>query len=145
MNTTTHPVALLPRLHDWPERLDALVRQRADWPFVWGLNDCCTFAADAIVAITGVDVMGALRQRYQSAFEALGLTQELGGLRAAVTRLVGEPCEDKNHFTTGDLVLVRNEGRELLAVANGAAVMAPGPRGLQMLTSPECLAAWRVA
>ena len=69
--TLATPVDTLPRLRDWPERLDALLRARAEWPFVWGVHDCCTFCADAVLAITGVDVMGTLRQRYQSAFEAL--------------------------------------------------------------------------
>ena len=46
--TIATPVELLPRLRDWPERLDALLRARADWPFVWGVHDCCTFCADAV-------------------------------------------------------------------------------------------------
>ncbi len=142
--TPALPVALPPRLRDWPERYDVLVRQRADWPFVWGVNDCCTFAADAIVAVTGVDVMGTLRQRYQTAFEALGLTQELGGLQAATTALLGEPC-DPVRVTVGDVLLVRNEGREVLAVCNGASALCPGPRGLAVLAAPEIIAAWRVA
>ena len=133
----------MPRLNDWPERLDALVRARADWPFVWGVNDCCTFAADAVQALTGVDVMGTLRQRYQSAFEALGLTQELGGLRAAVTSVLGQPV-DPAFCTVGDILLVMNDGRELVAVCNGATALAPGPRGLATITNPEVLAAWRV-
>jgi hypothetical protein len=140
----THPVAQLTRLRDWPERLDVLLRQRAGWPFVWGVNDCCTFAADAVQAITGVDVMGTLRQRYHSAFEALGLTQELGGLRGAVSSLLGEPC-DPVFCTVGDVLLVMNDGRELLAVCNGASAIAPGPRGLETLANPQILAAWRVA
>lgn len=131
------------RLSDWPERLDALVRARADWPFVWGVNDCCTFAADAVHAITGREPMGTLRQRYQSAFAALGLTQELGGLRAAVTSVLGQPV-DPAFCTVGDILLVMNDGRELVAVCNGATALAPGPRGLATLTNPEVLAAWRV-
>ena len=97
-------VDTLQRLRDWPERLDALLRDRADWPFVWGVHDCCTFCADAVQAITGVDVMGTLRQRYHSAFEALGLTQELGGLKAAVSSVLGEPCSPAL-CTVGDVLL----------------------------------------
>jgi hypothetical protein len=44
--TLATPVELLPRLRDWPERLDALLRARADWPFVWGVHDCCTLLLD---------------------------------------------------------------------------------------------------
>ena len=95
-------------------------------------------------AITGVDVMGPLRQQYHTAFEALGLTQTLGGLQAAVTGLLGEPCPPAL-VTVGDVLLVRNEGREVLAVCNGATAMAPGPAGLAILAAPDVLAAWRVA
>ena len=93
------------------------MRARADWPFVWGVHDCCTFCADAVQAITGVDVMGTLRQRYQSAFEALALTQELGGLQAAVSSVLGEPCSPAL-CTVGDVLLLRNEGREVVALCD---------------------------
>jgi hypothetical protein len=37
--TLATPVDTLPRLRDWPERLDALLRSRAaEWPFVWGAH-----------------------------------------------------------------------------------------------------------
>ena len=142
--TLATPVELLPRLRDWPERLDALLRARADWPFVWGVHDCCTFCADAVQAITGVDVMGTLRQRYQSAFEALAMTQELGGLQAAVSSVLGEPCSPAL-CTVGDVLLLRNEGREVVALCNGATAIVTGPHGLVAVAAPEVLAAWRVA
>jgi len=133
-----------PRLRDWPERLDALLRDRADWPFVWGVHDCCTFCADAVQAITGVDVMGTLRQRYHSAFEALGLTQELGGLKAAVSSVLGEPCSPAL-CTVGDVLLLSNDDREVVALCNGETAIVTGPRGLLAIASPHILAAWRVA
>ena len=34
------------RLHDWMPRLAAVVVARMGAPFVWGLHDCCVFAAD---------------------------------------------------------------------------------------------------
>jgi hypothetical protein len=137
-------VDTLPRLRDWPERLDALLRDRADWPFVWGVHDCCTFCADAVQAITGVDVMGTLRQRYHSAFEALGLTQELGGLKAAVSSVLGEPCSPAL-CTVGDVLLLSNDDREVVALCNGETAIVTGPRGLLAIASPHILAAWRVA
>ena len=142
--TLATPVDTLPRLRDWPERLDALLRARADWPFVWGVHDCCTFCADAVLAITGVDVMGTLRQRYQSAFEALALTQELGGLKGAVSSVLGEPC-DPAFCTVGDVLMLRNEDREVVALCNGEGAIVTGPRGLLSIASPQIMAAWRVA
>lgn len=142
MNLAT-PVELLPRLRDWPERLDALLRARADWPFVWGVHDCCTFCADAVQAITGVDVMGTLRQRYQTAFEALGLTQELGGMQAAVSSVLGEPCSPAL-CTVGDVLLLRNEDREVVALCNGTSAIVVGMHGLMVIAEPDVLAGWRI-
>ena len=142
--TLATPVDPLPRLRDWPERMDALLRARAEWPFVWGVHDCCTFCADAVQAITGVDVMGTLRQRYHSAFEALGLTQELGGLKAAVSSVLGEPCSPAL-CTVGDVLLLSNDDREVVALCNGETAIVTGPRGLLAIASPQIMAAWRVA
>lgn len=69
----------LTRLRDWPERLDALLRSRAARPFEWGRNDCCTFVADAIEAMTGRDVMESVRG-YSTALQAQRLAHERGGL-----------------------------------------------------------------
>ena len=44
------------RLEDWPERLAAFVEARRAMPFRWGQNDCALFAADAVAAVTGVDL-----------------------------------------------------------------------------------------
>ena len=97
-----------------------------------------------MLAITGVDVMGTLRQRYQSAFEALALTQELGGLKAAVSSVLGEPCSPAL-CTVGDVLLLSNDDREVVALCNGETAIVTGPRGLLAIASPHILAAWRVA
>ena len=141
--TLATPVDTLPRRRDWPERLDALLRERAEWTFVWGVHDCCTFCADAVLAITGEDVMGTLRQRYQTAFEALGLTQELGGLKAAVSSLLGEPC-DPAFCTVGDVLLIANDDREVVALCNGQTAVVVGMHGLITIPEPVVLAGWRV-
>lgn len=52
------------RVEDWPERLAAFIEQRRKMPFAWGSNDCALFAADAVCAITGVDLGEPFRGRY---------------------------------------------------------------------------------
>lgn len=144
MTTPLAPTTSTTRVRDWPERLDALITSRQNWPFVWGTNDCCTFAADAVQALTGRDVMGHLRHQYATALDAHHLTGELGGLTAAVTALIGDPV-DPIFATVGDVLLVDNEGREMLAVCNGATAVAPGKTGLMTFAAFQVLAAWRVA
>lgn len=139
------PPALIntPRLRDWPERLDDVMRRSAGSPFAWGVQDCCTFASDCVRALTGVDVMDTLAKTYDSALQAAHVIEAHGGLRAAVTALLGPEC-DPATVTVGDVLLVQNEGRELVAVCNGTNAVAPGPAGLGMLADPVVLAAWRV-
>lgn len=50
-----------PRFQDWPTRLAEFIETRRFTPFKWGKNDCCLFAADAVLAMTGVDPAKRLR------------------------------------------------------------------------------------
>ena len=95
-------------------------------------------------AVTGVDVMGSLRGQYSTAAGARRLTSELGGLNAAVTRLLGAPIAQAA-ATVGDVLQLTQDARELLAVCNGTAAIAPGRTGLQAIAAPQVLAAWRIA
>ena len=51
------------RFCDWPERMSEEIA-RHDRPFSWGKNDCCTFAADVVEAVCGVDHMALFRGQY---------------------------------------------------------------------------------
>src|SRR5258708_4686376 len=55
------------RLEDWVVRLEAFIKERTAQPFKWGSQDCCLFAADAIEAITGVDLAADFRGKYSGA------------------------------------------------------------------------------
>lgn len=61
---------MLHRLPDWPTRLDNFLRARATVPFAWGANDCVTFAAHAVLAITGVDPLHDHRGKWASGSQA---------------------------------------------------------------------------
>mgnify|MGYP000013990542 CR=1 FL=1 len=134
----------LTRLRDWPERLHALLAARKDQPFAWGTHDCCTFAADAVHALTGLDPLGTLRGSYSTAAQAAHRLATLGGLQAVVTDRLGPPVRPV-FAAVGDVLLIDNAGRELLAICNGACAVAPGPQGLMTIAAPAIVAAWRVA
>ena len=127
--------------HDhWPSRLAEYVEAKRYTPFAWGTNDCCTFAAEAVQAMTGV--LPALPS-YSNEREAMRAMRDLGGVREAVTRLF-EPTTVQ-HAQRGDLLLVRQpDGREMLAVALGLHWCAPGEAGLVFGPQLEAELAWRV-
>ncbi len=110
-------------------------------PFAWGVNDCCTFAADAVVVMTAVDPMADLR----------GLTtvrQALRVLRATplhelVTQRLGPPIRWQA-ARRGDVVQLQQQGRPLLGLCVGARWVAPGHHGAVTGPMNECLTAWAV-
>jgi hypothetical protein len=57
---------MIARRHDWPERLAEFFESRRDRGFEWGVNDCCLFACDAILAMTDVDLAQDFRGKYSS-------------------------------------------------------------------------------
>ncbi|BEP42268.1 hypothetical protein GmRootV15_28570 [Variovorax sp. V15] len=138
------------RLPDWQTRFSHFGQERARAPFVWGTNDCCTHAAAAVEAITGANPMAALEPygteagpRRQALRRLLRKLDNAGGLQALVTAHMGEPIQPVM-ATVGDVVLVRNEGRELLTVCNGVNAMGPGRDGMVALSMQDALVAWRI-
>ncbi|MET3441395.1 hypothetical protein ABIC94_002153 [Variovorax paradoxus] len=117
-------------------------KQRAAMPFEWGSNDCCSFAATAVEAITGVNPMVGIAP-YDSAIEAARMTEEGGGLAQLATSLLGSPVSPVM-AAVGDVVLVINVGREMLGVCNGVNVAAPGAAGMVALGMDAALAAWKI-
>jgi len=140
MKLTRHP--------DWTKRLSALVVERLHLPFAWGPNDCVTFAADAVLAMTGEDAIAAWRGQWSTARQAYRLLQPLGGIGCAASS-VGLPEVLPRFAQRGDVVLLRPSGRlssmrGALGVCLGERIAAPGPRGLTMVPFGEGAAAWRV-
>lgn len=131
------------RLRDWPERLDALIAERRDAPFAWGTNDCCLFAADAVLACSGVDVAAELRGAYHTAAEAADLLEERGGVERLAEATLGDEVLPQQ-AQPGDIGLVFTGGRHSLAVCGGAHWHAPGAERLETLPREAATRAWRL-
>ena len=129
------------RLPDWQLRLEAFARERRTMPFAWGTNDCATFAAAGIEALTGEVVLPEIRGYTER--EALRLIEEHGGLR----RIVGLALGNENpaiFAAVGDVVMVESGKREALAICNGATAIGAGPDGVVAVSMATAKAAWRV-
>lgn len=128
------------RLADWPARLDSYVHALRQSPFRWGALDCVTFAAGAVQAITGQCPAHPQWVSERSAARAL---RRAGGLHAAVSALLPE-LPAPTLAQRGDVLLVRQPGRDLLAVCLGDTWAAPGRNGLHF--GPICAAVtgWKV-
>lgn len=131
------------RLHDWQMRYAALVQERLAAPMVWGQHDCCLWASDVVLALTGVDPAASLRGQYVSEKQALRLVRSLGGLEAIASAALGV-SKSAALAQIGDVLLLTQSGRSLLAVCNGGHALAVGEQGLQIAPLPLRGKAWSV-
>lgn len=130
---------MMPRLPDWQARMRALIADRLHRPFEWGVNDCALFAADAVVAMTGFDPAADLRGLPER--QALRVIRKHGGLYELACSALGPA---RSVMLPGDILLVDNAGRDVLAVFNGNLALAPGAAGLVGIPHAAARAAWTV-
>lgn len=132
------------RLPGWHARLIALIEARKTAPFAWGSNDCCLWAADAVLAMTGTDPAADLRGTYSTARGAASALRQVGGMAGAGARCGAEIpplCA-----ATGDVGLVSSNGeRDAGAVCIGEQWLAVVRNGLGLVELTAARRAWRVA
>ena len=136
-------MAAVMRRQDWPERLAAFLEERRAERFEWGRNDCVLFAADAVQAMTGVDLAAPWRGQWDSRASAVDALGRAGGLLAAVDMIL--PAYDSPLMAgRGDVVAFATRGRLGLAVCVGTDAVAPSALGWQPRPMAEALVGWRV-
>ncbi len=115
-------------------------------PFTWGSHDCCLFAADAVIAVTGVDPAAEWRGRYSSEAEALALQGEGGleGIVATGLAAFGAMECPVRLAQRGDCVLAVLGNEPLLGVALGSRIAVPGFERLQLIPLAAGVRAWAV-
>lgn len=135
----------------WEGRLAALVSARALVPFAWGTNDCVTFAADAVQAVTGRDPIADIRGTWsceRTAARAVGSFYGAYGDMHHVLDAMAQrswwPRVPVGFARRGDLAIVPHEGRPTVAVVTGQAAMSPGPKGLVAVPMTAATRAWTI-
>lgn len=66
------------RLSGWDQALSEYLAAKRAEPFAYATNDCCTFAAGAVLAMTGVDPMAEYRGRYFTRLGSLRALRTIG-------------------------------------------------------------------
>lgn len=134
---------MIARLPDWRLHFDALISARMHQPFAWGVNDCALFAADAVKAITGVDLAAGLRG-HCTARQALRTIRRNGDLFGIACRALGA-ASGVHNAREGDVLLVGMGKRTALGVMlDGGMLVGPGATGLCSAPLTDALCAWRV-
>ena len=115
---------------------------------VWGEDDCCTFACDAVKAAHGIDLMQPLRGKYKTEDEAAAVMWRYasGGLgetavklarRAALT-IVAFP------FDGAEIGVISTPLGPQLAVSDGTAWVARIEGGVTRVPLWRAVLAWRL-
>jgi hypothetical protein len=141
------------RLEHWDTtHLHQFLLERRKTPFKWGEHDCCLFAADAIQAITGVDIASDFRGRYSdqaSALDAIksvtgGTTVEDAAVYCATKAGLPE-LPHPNFAHRGDLVLLNDAGQLIAGVIGlNSKPLSAGEKGMKSLPLSSVKRAWRV-
>src|SRR5690242_12826816 len=72
------------RLESWESILDAEIEKARPLAFEWGVHDCATWAANVVLALTGEDLIAAIRGSYTDEESARQVIDAGGGLDACV-------------------------------------------------------------
>lgn len=139
------------RLENWVTILDEYLKMKENSPFALGVNDCCLFAADAVLAITGVDMAMAFRGKYSNESGAVRAMKKYagGGVRELMHRMAKEndlPEVQPLMLSRGSVALIDSDGRDSLGVINltGMHVSAPSIAGVVHIPINRAITGWLI-
>ncbi len=149
----TFIVAAPMRPHDWEQRLHAFLESEKAKPFAWGTHDCCIFAANWILALTGVDIAEDFRGKYTDEASCTALMAKLG--YADVDAMITAQLTVKWQFAVvhpnfahrGDLIQVEQPTGPALCIVglNGKHSHGVSEKGLVRLrTYHDAVKVWRI-
>lgn len=126
---------------------------RAKAAFAWGVNDCALFAADGILAMTGVDIAADFRGEYSDEAGAFAAIQRIAG--GATVGDAAAYCAAKHGLAElahplkaqrGDLVVFPNAGNLIAGLVhlNGSRLVSVTDKGLWYFDIRDTVRAWRV-
>ncbi len=142
----------LQRKEHWQTRdFHAFLLERVHTSFSWGINDCCLFAADAILAITGTDIANDFRGKYYDQESAFALIKSVTGgetVADAAAHCAAKYglIEHQHPFMAkrGDLVVIQN-GQNLIAGVvhlNGRHAVSVTESGIVRLPITSVVRSW---
>lgn len=132
------------RVQGWAEILFSGIESRRDTPFSWGSHDCCLFAADMALAITGIDYAAPVRG-YTTREQAETIIALYGDMSGMVSQLLGAQPIPAASARRGDFVMARFGESDAMGVCIGArCIFAALRAGIVEHTMTVATCAWRI-
>lgn len=129
---------MLKRVENWEQALHVALESHLARPFEWGVSDCSTMAADAVLAVTGEDLLPV--RDWTSRESAAEAAKARGGLAAAVNAVL--PPVGVLSAQRGDIGLWRQGLVSALVVCTGAGFVGKTVNGRLHVARSAVLMAW---
>lgn len=121
---------MITRFVDWRARLQAYLEGGARREFAFGTHDCALFAADALAAMTGVDLGERYRGRYSTMQGGLRLMVRDGFADHVALFRAHLPSGPVARALPGDLAVIETPDGLSLGVVQGAMIYCLQPSGV---------------
>lgn len=133
------------RRQDWPERLEAFVRERRNTPFAWGTNDCVVYACDAVLLMCDWDPLEGIRGTYDSEVSAKRIVVDQGGMAQFFDRRFRRHRYNLD-AKRGDIALMPGDSLEWspMGLCRGPYWCGPTPDGMMMAPLNAAVVVWEV-
>ncbi len=137
------------RIENWPILFSRFLRERADVPFAYGVNDCMLFTADAVKLVTaGYDPAAEYRDAYSTEEGAQQILDINGGIQSLITRVLQvEPSSQVLTGGRGDVVIMETPYGLMSGVIDdsGARIAVPISNQLTLVRFPlkKAVCVWR--
>jgi hypothetical protein len=133
------------KAHNWHAKLLTFLELQKTQPFVWGQNDCCLFACDCVLVMTGIDPGKKYRGKYSAELGAKKALKRYGGgtIESAFNQVFG-PIKPRLNTGRGDLVLIDTDQGHAVGVMCGGSIWAVGVTGLVNLPLSSVIGCWHV-
>lgn len=133
------------RYPDWQARFWLQMAHQRSQRFVWGERDCALFAATVADAVSDAEYVARAKKAFAwtSAREAAALLVTVS-LKSLVETVLG-PMQPRARLGMADIALVvDNDGRESLAIHDGAIIIGPADFGVQQIPFGYVKGGWHV-
>jgi hypothetical protein len=142
------------RLEHWATRAyHEFLLSRAHTAFEWGVHDCALFAADGVLAMTGVDIAADFRGKYSDEAGAMDAIKSV--CNGATVADAAAWCAAKHALPEweyplmaqrGDLCVLEESGRLIAGLIHlsGRHIVCAGENGLMRLPVTDVVRAWHV-
>jgi len=131
------------RVDNWQAKLNDLVMEWRNRPYVWGISDCGCFAIRNIEVMRGKEVPNMAREKGWLEAAKFMLRRGWRTVEDAMNEILGASVE-LSHARPGDIILYEHFGEVHLAVMVGSEALSPGLTGLCIIPKNRWLKAWSV-